>query len=100
PFTSDFLGWVERADLSISRAGYNTCTNLLETRTRALLLPDPRMSDQRLRAQRFAEHGLAEVVHEEEPSVELLAEAIEAALRREPPRHAFDLDGAQQTCAL
>ena len=99
PFTSDFLRQVERADLSISRAGYNTCTNLLETRTRALLLPDPRMSDQRFRAQRFAEHGLAEVVFEE-PSVALLADAIEAALRREPPRHALDLDGAQQTCAL
>jgi predicted glycosyltransferase len=100
PFSSDFLRQVEQADLSISRAGYNTCTNLLETRTRALLLPDPRMSDQHFRAQRFAEHGLAEVVYEKEPSAELLAEAIEAALRREPPRHAFDLDGAQRTCAL
>ena len=100
PFTGDFLHWVEQADLSISRAGYNTCTNLLETRSRALLLPDPRMSDQLFRAQRFAEHGLAEVVDGEEPSVALLAEAIEGALRREPPRHAFDLDGAQRTCGL
>jgi predicted glycosyltransferase len=100
PFSGDFLRQVEQADLSISRAGYNTCTNLLETRRRALLLPDPRMSDQHFRAQRFAEHGLAEVVYEKEPSAELLAEAIEAALRREPPRHAFDLGGAQRTCAL
>jgi predicted glycosyltransferase len=100
PFSSDFLRQLEQADLSISRAGYNTCTNLLETRSRALLLPDPRMSDQHFRAQRFAEHGLAEVVYEKEPSAELLAEAIEAALRRDPPRHAFDLDGAQRTCAL
>jgi predicted glycosyltransferase len=100
PFTVDFLSQVEQADLSISRAGYNTCTNLLETRTRALLLPDPRMSDQRFRAQRFAEQGLAEVVYAEAPSPGLLADAIETALRREPPKHALDLDGAQRTCAL
>jgi len=100
PFTSDFLHHVENADLSISRAGYNTCTNLLEARCRSLLLPDPRMSDQLFRAQRFAEHGLAEVVSGEEPSVAELAEAIEAALRRERPRHAFELDGAQRTCDL
>jgi predicted glycosyltransferase len=100
PFTGDFLQQVGNADLSISRAGYNTCTNLLEVRCPALLLPDPRMSDQRFRAQRFAEHGLAAVVSSEEPSVAELAEAIEAALRRERPRHAFDLDGAQRTCDL
>jgi len=100
PFTGDFLRQVENADLSISRAGYNTCTNLLEARCRALLLPDSRMSDQQFRAQRFAAHGLAEVVSGEEPSVAELAEAIDTALRRERPRHGFDLDGAQRTCDL
>jgi predicted glycosyltransferase len=58
------------------------------------------MSDQQFRAQRFAAHGLAEVVSGEEPSVAELAEAIDTALRRERPRHGFDLDGAQRTCDL
>jgi predicted glycosyltransferase len=100
PFTSDFLREIAGADLSISRAGYNTCTNLLETRSRALLLPDPRMSDQHFRARRFEQHGLASVVADAEPSPGLLADAIEAALRRERPQHAFDLDGARRSCEL
>jgi len=100
PFAGDFLRWIGQADLSISRAGYNTCANLLETRCRALLLPDPQMSDQPLRARRFAEHGLAEVVASGEPCVAELAEAIERALHRERPSHAFDLDGALRTSAL
>jgi predicted glycosyltransferase len=100
PFSADFLRWVRRADLSISRAGYNTCVNVLEARSRAVLVPDPRMSDQPFRARRFVEHGLAEVVWGEEPSVEELADAIGKALRRERPEHAFDLDGARRTREL
>jgi predicted glycosyltransferase len=100
PFSGDFLRWVRRADLSISRAGYNTCVNVLEARSRALLVPDPRMSDQPFRARRLAEHGLAGVVASEEPSVAELADAIEAALRCERPEHAFDLDGARRTREL
>jgi predicted glycosyltransferase len=99
-WSGDFFRWVQRAELSISRAGYNTCVNVLEARCRALLVPDPRMSDQPFRAQRFAEHGLAEVVASPEPSAAELADAIEAALRRERPQHAFDLDGARRTCEL
>jgi predicted glycosyltransferase len=100
PFAGDFLANLAQAELSISRAGYNTCTNLLETRCRALLLPDPRMSDQAFRAGRLAEHGLASVVDDPEPAPAALAEAIEAALARPRPRHAFELGGAERTCAL
>jgi predicted glycosyltransferase len=100
PFGPDFLRWLARADLSISRAGYNTCTNLLETRTRALLLPDPRMSDQHYRARRFAELGLAESIAGGTPAPDELAAAIGRALGRARPRHAFDLEGALRTREL
>jgi predicted glycosyltransferase len=100
PFGPDFLRWLVRADLSISRAGYNTCTNLLETRTRALLLPDPRMSDQHYRARRFAELGLAETLTSDSLAPEDLAAAIERTLARERPSHGFDLDGAHRTHEL
>jgi predicted glycosyltransferase len=97
-FNPDFLEWLALAELSISRAGYNTCTNLLETRRRALLVPDPAMSDQPYRARRFAELGLAEVI--EDPRPEACAEAIIRALGRPEPAHDFALDGAERTRSL
>jgi predicted glycosyltransferase len=97
PFVDDFLSWMRAADLSISRAGYNTCANVLETRSRALLVPNPRMSDQPFRAQRLAELGLVEIVASEEPRVDELVQGIGAALCRERPVHSFDLEGARRT---
>lgn len=97
-FAPDFLEWLTLAELSISRAGYNTCTNLLETRRRALLLPDPAMSDQPFRARRFAELGLAEVLEDQRP--EACSEAIMRALRRPEPTHDLALDGAERTRSL
>ena len=60
-FDPDFLEWLAVAELSVSRAGYNTCANLLEVGRRAVLIPDLSMSDQPVRARRFAALGLAEV---------------------------------------
>ena len=100
PFGSDFVAWMAAADLSISRAGYNTCTNLLQTGCRALLLPDPRMSDQLFRAQRLAALGLTNVLAQGALDVGSLADAIAAALRRPPPRHGLDLDGVRGTRTL
>jgi predicted glycosyltransferase len=96
-FSSDFLDCLVGADLSVGRAGYNTCTNVLETRKRAVLVPDPRMSDQRFRARRLADLGLATCLEPEHLSVERLAAEIEAALAEDPPEHAVDLDGARGT---
>jgi predicted glycosyltransferase len=97
-FDPDFLEWLAVAELSIGRAGYNTCANLLETRRRALLIPDPAMSDQPYRARRFAELGLAHVL--EDPRPEACAEAILQALGRPEPAHDFALDGAERTRSL
>jgi predicted glycosyltransferase len=100
PFTADFLQWMKAADLSISQAGYNTCTNVLETRTRAVLVPNPRMSDQAPRARRLAELGLATVVDPAELDAERLSRAIVETLARPDPEHAVDLDGAANTRRL
>ena len=100
PFSGEFLHWLQRADVSVSRAGYNTSTNLLETRVRAVLVPDPRMSDQAFRARRLADCGVAEVVEEAAASPERLAEALCAAAARPRPQHDFDLDGARRCCEL
>lgn len=100
PFSRDFLRSLARADLSISRAGYNTCTNVLELRVRALLVPDPRMSDQPFRAARLAERGLARVLAPECATVESLCESLAAALRADAPVHDLDLEGARRTSEL
>lgn len=100
PFAADFLHWLGRAELSWSRAGYNTCTNLLETRTRAVLVPNPVMSDQRLRAERLAARGLALVVASEALGPEALADATQQALLGPAPAHDIDLEGGARTRAI
>ncbi|MBX3025480.1 hypothetical protein KF840_11305 [bacterium] len=96
-FGPEFAAALAGSPLSISRAGYNTCAALLRARTRAVLVPDPAMSDQTYRARRFAQLGLAQVVEGDPPAVDALAAAMRAALAAPPPRHAFDLDGVAHT---
>jgi predicted glycosyltransferase len=100
PFGPEFAAALAGSALSISRAGYNTCAALLRSRTRAVLAPDPAMSDQESRAQRFAQLGLAQIVDGDPPAVDVLAAAIRAALAGPPPRHDFDLEGIAHAEAL
>jgi predicted glycosyltransferase len=100
PFAADFAARLASSALSVGQAGYNTCVELLATRVRAVLVPNPRMSDQRIRADRLASHGLAEVVDGDPPAVEALARAMGRALGAPRPDHAFDLDGVGRTRRL
>jgi predicted glycosyltransferase len=97
PFAVDLLRWLEAADLSISRAGYNTCTNLLETGCPALVVPHPRMSDQAFRARRLEELGLVEALESGADSEDALAAAMARALRRPRAACPLDLDGAARS---
>ncbi len=98
-FETGFAARLRGAELSVSRAGYNTCADVLRAGCRAVLVPDPRMADQCRRAARFAELGLAVVVEDVGgPALaESLAVAMASALGRPRPHHDFDLDGAQGT---
>ena len=97
-FDPGFLDWLSLAECGITHAGYNTCTNLLEVRCRALVVPDPRLSDQTVRARRLGELGLAGV--HESPDPETWPGAIRRALERPRPVHDLDLDGAAETRRL
>jgi predicted glycosyltransferase len=99
-FTPHFLQWMAAADLTVTHAGYNTCANILETGARALLLPDPAMSDQALRAAVFGKRGLATTLRWEGLTAERLAEAMATALQSPSPAHAIALNGAARTCTL
>ena len=103
PFREDFLHWLARADLSISQCGYNTATNLLQTRTPAIVCPNPAMSDQAFRARRLSELGLVELFdstrqahHPRDP----LAKVIDRVLDQPRTACPVDLEGAQCTRRL
>ena len=96
-FTPHFMDWMQAADLSISQAGYNTCTNLLQTRTRAILVPNPQMPDQLRRARLIAERGLAVTIDPADLTPERLADAMLDQFQAPPPQHDINLDGARTT---
>ena len=96
-FTPDLAAWMAASDLSVSRAGYNTCADILLSRARALVVPSPRMSDQRLRARRLAELGVLETLAPEDVTPQRLAEAMRHALDRPRAEPTIALDGARRT---
>jgi predicted glycosyltransferase len=100
PYSIDFLNWMQAAELSISHAGYNTCTNILETGIRSILIPNLQMSDQPLRARRFAERGFATLIDPSELTSQWLAQAIQQQLNSPKPRHDVNLNGAEMTLHL
>lgn len=99
-FATDFLQWMQVADFSISRAGYNTCMNVLETRTQALLVPSQLSEDQIIRAQRLADMGLAEVLNPKDITPKRIAKAIQCGLTKPRVEHNISLDGAERTNAF
>jgi predicted glycosyltransferase len=97
PFTPDYLRWLATADLCICQSGYNTCANILETRTRAIVVPNPAISDQPCRAQRLAERGLVQEIDPAQLDSDRLAAAILKALTNPAPAHDLNLEGARKT---
>lgn len=96
-FTSNFLAWMQHADLSINRAGYNTCMNVLETQVPAILVPSIAMDDQVFRTQELMGLGIAGVIHPDQLGVTKMAKAIVEMLESSVPEHHLSLDGAEQT---
>lgn len=99
----DLPAVIERADLSISQAGYNTIAELMAAGTPAVVIPFEGgiETEQRLRADLLAARGHLQVVPENELDAAGLDQAMRAALaagRR--PLSDVGLDGAERTAAL
>jgi predicted glycosyltransferase len=99
----DLPAVIERADLSISQAGYNTIAELMAAGTPSVVIPFEGgiETEQRLRADLLAGRGHLQVVAEDRLSGESLDQAMRAALaagRR--PMSEVGLDGAERTHAL
>jgi predicted glycosyltransferase len=99
----DFDALFVNSLLSVSQAGYNTVVEGLRLGKPMVLVPfeTATETEQRIRAERLAELGLAEAVWESELAASSLARAIDAAYRRPVSASpTLDLDGAATTARL
>ena len=103
-FRSDFTSLLMNARLSISQAGYNTVSDVLQAQCRALLVPfsSGGETEQLARARRLEEMGLATVVLDNELSGQPLASTIKNTLSQSPPANqlTINVDGASHTARI
>jgi predicted glycosyltransferase len=101
-YRREFPQMLRRCRLSVSQAGYNTILEVLGARAAAVVVPfaSARETEQSLRAERLAAHGVLELVREPDLSPERLARAIDRAIARGPGTIAIDIGGARRTATL
>jgi predicted glycosyltransferase len=94
-FTPDLLSYLRAADLIVSMGGYNSICEILSLNQRAIIVPrvKPR-TEQLIRAERFAAHGLLRMLHPDQLTPTRLLAEIVAALddRRPVPPEAVGID--------
>ena len=100
-FTPHFQSLMKQAGLSISMAGYNTCMNILDTGTKALVLPftGHGNEEQTIRAKKLQSRGLLTLLEPEDLQPERLAAKIVESLTRPVAdrNHKIDTGGSRQT---
>jgi predicted glycosyltransferase len=84
----DFVALLRNCAVSVSQGGYNTTLEVLDAGARAVIVPyaDEREKEQAVRARLLREHGLVEVVEDQDLTPLSLAQAVDAAHRRQPSR--------------
>jgi predicted glycosyltransferase len=97
----DSIRFLKRADLVISMAGYNTISEIMHFRKKAIIIPRPGPSaEQTMRSHIMAERGLFSAVHPRDLTAETFAEFISQKLaNRDGMNEAGipDLKGASNT---
>jgi predicted glycosyltransferase len=98
-FSRRFLDYLSAADLSVSLAGYNTCMNLLVTRTPALVHPYFRQREQPLRVAKIKKYLAMKILCEKDISPNRLGQHIQEMLQaaKLPRKAQIDLEGAANT---
>lgn len=102
-FSPQLLEYMAAADLVVSMGGYNTLVEILALEKRALLIPRIRHNlEQLIRASLFERLGLIRMLHPDQISPEILAEALLGALHAPAPSRqrlqavGLNLDGLHQ----
>jgi len=76
-FTNDMMSYINTADVVISMCGYNTITEVLQHRKKAIAVPRIKPGrEQLIRAQSLQQAGLIEMIHPEELNPDLLIETL------------------------
>ena len=84
PHVDDSLSHIAAADLVVCMAGYNTLSEVVSLRKRALVVPRNGPSEeQRMRAGLFARRGLLEMLDPRDLTPQVLAQRLNAALLRD-----------------
>ena len=98
---SDFSELVKRARLSISQAGYNTITDILNSDTASVVIPFAEADEieQTLRAHRLQERERLVVLAQQDLSADTLARAMAAADKGHSVL-AANLDGARNSALM
>ena len=98
---ADFSELLKRARLSISQAGYNTVTDILNSDTAAVVIPFAQAQEveQTLRAQALHARGRVVALPESELDAASLAAAMSTALTLDT-RFAVDLNGASNSATM
>jgi predicted glycosyltransferase len=96
---SDFTGLLQRARFSISQAGYNTITDILQSNTAACVIPYAEADEveQTIRARRLQDKGRLVMLEESQLSPASLAAAMQQATLLEAAIPPVKLDGARQS---
>lgn len=95
-FTADLDSYLAAADLVVSMAGYNSACELLSLGQRSLLIPRGHTrAEQRMRAERLAQRGLAHLLPPEELTPDRLRTVITSALSSPRPAKTINLNGLE-----
>lgn len=100
---ADFSRLLAECSVSVSQAGYNTVVDILRCGCPAVLAPYSArgQTEQRFRARRMHEFGLAQLVEAEHLNGRSLADALDAALAAQSrPVAPFDLAGAEKSASF
>jgi predicted glycosyltransferase len=100
-FTSNLIGYMKTADISVSLSGYNTTMNILSTGVRALVVPighENQDKEQLIRTTKLEALGIVDFIHPQDLDAANLAEKIITCLNKKAiGANKFDLQGADNT---
>ncbi|SDL16488.1 Predicted glycosyl transferase [Maridesulfovibrio ferrireducens] len=98
-FAPDFTDLLTGADAMISMAGYNTCMDILTTNIPSAVLPFAQNREQRMRAEKLAEHTSLKVLNDNDLSISRMKNIINELLtcERSSSDHNINLEGATES---